>query len=664
MPDMPKMPQAPEPEHAEPAKSVGFPSPTNPVPKPHVPKPPTPKPPKPPKPAATPTPPRKQSPLGFYSNVHDALRTWQPKGTPEQLLAHLQKHAGAQAQAEIHGFHDWLKGKPQVTREEAAGFFEDKHPELEEHSESDRPSADEFADDYEPEVRTHFDDYQLPGPAEGYDEMHIAAPGVRHPQKLPFVRPEDFTARSLRPGTISIFDKNGKEVDEYEPDDASQGIDPKHWINATVASENRNIAAQNAKVAEWEDGHHEFAHIQNPVVRARFNSRTDAEGKKMLFLEELQGPSDANQKNMPEWLRERIYDIGLKRMLRKAADEGYERIGWTTGNHQADRYNLRNKVDRLEWMPTGNGEYGQLIGIKDGEAIVRKSIESEGLSDYVGKEVAAKLLANKRNENTVSQNEMGAWDVSNHMGTFMSHNTKEEADAWAEKNARIVHSVEGPDLEVGGHGLKNLYDRVLPAKAAKLLKRAGAKVAQSKIGNGKWSLVDDGEVVGTYDSKEEAQTVKKANDGLVMEPEYDTVHSIDLTPGARDLIKEGFAMYKKADGGPLRYYKNQPRSLIGGVSIDGRDYRGGTWLSPKNAHETVSLNNILERLQGHVEVDNMTQADMLRAAHRYESSKADYAEFLPHHLNDRCETYLGGQKRPGHACELAWMVDRYKNERR
>lgn len=114
----------------------------------------------------------------------------------------------------------------------------------------------------------------------------------------------------------------------------------------------------------------------------------------------------------------------------------------------------------------------------------------------------------------------------------------------------------------------------------------------------------------------------------------------------------------------VHYYKDQPRSLIGGVSIDGRDYRGGMWLSPKNAHETVSLNSITERLRPHVDVDTMTQADMLRAAHRYESAKADYAEFLPHHLNGRCETYLGGQKRPGHACELAWMVDRYKNESR
>ena len=41
-----------------------------------------------------------------------------------------------------------------------------------------------------------------------------------------------------------------------------------------------------------------------------------------------------------EWL-----PLAMRRMMRYAAENGFDRIAWTNGEQQADRYDLSNKVD-------------------------------------------------------------------------------------------------------------------------------------------------------------------------------------------------------------------------------------------------------------------------------------------------------------------------------
>jgi hypothetical protein len=99
----------------------------------------------------------------------------------------------------------------------------------------------------------------------------------------------------------------------------------------------------------WVDGHGSYSGIDNPVVRIRFNDRVDAEGKKVLFLEELQPPNNPEFGKMPKSLQDRWLAIGLKRMIRHAAEENYDKIAWTTGEQQVERYAsaLRESVDPL-----------------------------------------------------------------------------------------------------------------------------------------------------------------------------------------------------------------------------------------------------------------------------------------------------------------------------
>lgn len=147
-------------------------------------------------------------------------------------------------------------------------------------------------------------------------------------------------------------------------------------------------------------------------------------------------------------------DLVLKRMVREAAEKGYDQVAWTDGATQADRYDLSKKVDGINVKPEGDGKH-VVINAKTGvhaSGLVDKSGKvvqgydafrdavGKPLSDLVGKDVADKIMA-VTNETTLS----------------------------------------GLDLRVGGEGMKGFYDKILPATAEKLFKKWGGKVEKQQL---------------------------------------------------------------------------------------------------------------------------------------------------------------------------------------
>jgi hypothetical protein len=221
---------------------------------------------------------------------------------------------------------------------------------------------------------------------------------------------------------------------------------------------------------EWRDGHSAYSNIHNPVVRIRYNDRivdlpkesysftdwknkvqkaypdethTDKgwnklykisngtmsnkyiKGKRILFVEEMQGPSKENQDKMPEYLRKRIYDIGVKRVLALAKEKGYDGVAWTTGEMQASRYDLSKQISNVEAYAMANGMYYNIFAndLKGIRVIAQHDVPVAKLPDLVGKELAEKIVNSKYKRSEFS----------------------------------------GLDLKVGGEGLKYLYDKQLPS---------------------------------------------------------------------------------------------------------------------------------------------------------------------------------------------------------
>ena len=321
----------------------------------------------------------------------------------------------------------------------------------------------------------HFSQYQLPGADEGsYREMFVTWPN-RAQQNVKDWTASRVTTKDYGPmiqgggrAVWEIRNKDGEYIGSLPQADYVSGDE----AIAAVASKGNLSLSESRK--NWNDGHPEYSDIANPIVRIRRNIRTDADGKRTYFIEEMQGPGKGEQEKMPPELRKRIYEIGMKRALRDAVDEGVDAIAWTTGAQQIDRYEeaLRQNIDRLEYEPY-QGDDGkplyEINGVKAGKDVFKEEdVTPERLAELVGKDLAAKI-------------EQG-------VGTSL----KEERPlrpAWM--------AIEGKDLSIGGQGLKRLYDATLPGIANDLAKKFGVKVGTAEIRGGeKYILIEEPSGVG------------------------------------------------------------------------------------------------------------------------------------------------------------------------
>ena len=137
------------------------------------------------------------------------------------------------------------------------------------------------------------------------------------------------------------------------------------------------------------------------------------------------------------------HEQAVKRLIRYAAENGYDGIGWTTGEQQAERYDLSKQVESITAKRDGNGQF-EIIATTPGPKHNNLGIfPANKLSEIVGKDLAEKI-SNQRD---------------------------------ADKR------YSGLDLKVGGEGMKGFYDKILVDYANKYAKKWGSGV-EDKIVSG------------------------------------------------------------------------------------------------------------------------------------------------------------------------------------
>jgi hypothetical protein len=139
---------------------------------------------------------------------------------------------------------------------------------------------------------------------------------------------------------------------------------------------------------------------------------------------------------MPYKKTDQWVGLATRRVLQMAAQEGYDGVAFATGSQSADMYSLAKQVDNISWDTTDN----TLTAFdKNGNQQFQQSnITDEKLEDFVGKEVAQKLIDKKEN---LSEDDEG------------------------------VVSLENADLEIGGEGMKSFYNNIVPKVAQKEAQR-------------------------------------------------------------------------------------------------------------------------------------------------------------------------------------------------
>jgi hypothetical protein len=150
-------------------------------------------------------------------------------------------------------------------------------------------------------------------------------------------------------------------------------------------------------------------------------------------------------------------DLALKHHLAEAAaNPDLNWIGFTSGETQAARYDLSKQVSEIAVKPVRMA--GDREGVTSGWRLTAKGHEGQGnvitedladlskLSDFIGKD-AAKAAA-------------------------------------AQVEAHGAATLTGLDLKVGGEGMHEFYDKLLPKRLEKIVKQYGGTVERARIPGG------------------------------------------------------------------------------------------------------------------------------------------------------------------------------------
>jgi hypothetical protein len=452
--------------------------------------------------------------------------------------------------------------------------------------------------------KTKFDTYTLPG-GENYKEVILSLP--QKPMSF-----EEWHNYNM-PGA--------RNPDRYREDYE------RYLANPDVMSSKET----------FKSGHYEEPNI---LAHLRMNERPTAEGKRALFLEELQsdwaqqgrkegfltpdlhverraeikaemdalakeatamrerGESPVDIRQRMRQLDDALRDIptpkgvpsgpyvgdtadwtglGLKKAIERAVEQGHDSIAWTSGAQQAKRYDLSKDINEVHYSGSNLKAYDH-----DGNEVVSQTgISPEDLPEYIGKDAAEKLLAQQP------------------QGT--------------------LRSLRGQDLQVGGEGMRGYYDQIVPSTANDILKSMGVtervkpiymnKELQSPRAGTNYQIVDNtGQLHNTERYPEDAQKYidqQMSNPHFIdkgltlsinpIEAKYkytDPQMGFDITPEIRDYVmNQGLPAF--AGGGVVKGAANLAKKYL-------------TPLSEKEFYKTY--------VAQHKDIRNVTPEDRAAAA--------------------------------------------------
>jgi hypothetical protein len=380
----------------------------------------------------------------------------QEKGTGEQMFAMITKTPGVkEAEWKWIGLDDFLKDKKSVTKQEIEDFVRENQVQVEEverkkftsplsEGESDRleelanlvdrdeATKEERIEYYnlgervkkeKPAKEAKYSQYTLPG-AKNYREVLLTLPNAGK-------ETIEETAKRLYPT------EKYNDLPNYQ----------KAQIQKLNELENKG---KGFKSSHWDE--------PNVISHIRLDDRTGPNGEKVLFVEELQSdwsrtarekgvqlpqseidklekrrieledkgksatpeekqewadimnrtgglPTVANEMRVPlQPFLKNWEELVLKRVLRMAAEEGYDRVAWINGEQTAARYDLSKQISNLKYNP----ETKKLTAFdNDDRAVIDEKVEPEKLGDYIGKDAAKKLIDKIKSDEVPKPNSVG-----------------------------------------------------------------------------------------------------------------------------------------------------------------------------------------------------------------------------------------------------------------
>lgn len=570
--------------------------------------------------------------LGFYSNVEKAALNLQRKtGTGDAFLADMMKNPGvSEARLEELGLTA-LRGKKNVTADEVRALAAKNKPKLTESIRAERNESviEDLESEYE-DLNRQLYDLQGSGNRGAIAEAEAALQENLMEQKRLKSIPEAKFSPSLAPEYNMPGGTNYREIRVNLPSREK----PSYYISskdgsivspgfATREAAERDLANIHENRPDFEireepagridtektkDNFYHRAHHgtePNVLFHLRVADHVDADGKKGLLIDELQsdwhqqgrekgygpqyedqyrayydtpkGQVDIGFGKTPEELERMVkasgwdtmpieiktekttskvkegvpdapfkdnwYQLGLKRAIKEATDKGMDRVYLTTGKTQNERYSLSKHVDSLVLDKSNNGYL--LTANKNGSPVISEQFtDPDKLESLIGKDASKKLL--------------------------------EKINAAENRGGVQTGKLAGVDLEIGGEGMKQYYDKNYLNWLKKYAKEHGAEVGMTKLGPDLRN-VSDAQLNDIYTK---IRGYKPIHDGERMTREeiiyelegmepsalgHEQVYYLDLNPKLKETAKKGQSY---AEGGAVNIddlvaqaFKNAPINL-------------------------------------------------------------------------------------------------------
>jgi hypothetical protein len=409
-----------------------------------------------------------------------------------QWISQMKSRGVKQDELTWTGVEDWLKSQDKsVTKQD-----------LDEYLWANQIQVQEVVkqSDLGPAVSPRYEEYTLPG-GENYRELVLTLPSKK------MVDP------------VKRYEELNDIVARRNLTDAEQA--------EMLAIENQQFNQESGTVGtDFVSGHYKEPNI---IAHIRFNERVDADGNKVLFIEEIQ--SDWAQKGRKEGFltkkQERTQSlIDEKDKMVARAETGMSESGGTLMRIQADDLDRYNEIEKLlaEIPPEDYPGYQAGLGSKVPAApfvmdtnqwtslalkrMVRWATDNgfDQIAWTTGKQQAKRYdLSKQIDKIEVRKNDQGNYVLQleksgQYVGGYKV-NSEEELERYVGKDLaeKIIKDdrveqgggfvgYSGLDLEVGGEGMSGYYDKIVVDQARKLGKQYGSKVEKGEI------VTDDGKI--------------------------------------------------------------------------------------------------------------------------------------------------------------------------
>jgi hypothetical protein len=490
----------------------------------------------------------------FYSPLDKAIsEITQNKGTGEQMLAELLKTKGVAKELKDRPAIKAALQQPKVTKEQLqkaaaenppAQIFEkvEKGPSdikyKVEHD--DLNNRYDVIDDYSNVVKS-FRDYddaefyagKLEGGTTKYEDYQV--PGGKNYREIKLMLP------SFRPSIKNMGRKEYNEAIEAADKMGIKDFQSSHFPESNILAHARvsdRVGPNGEKIlhveeiqSDWHQKGRKKGYQLPPEERGALEKkRLEIESYGVNATpEQKQEWADVMNKLQPETqhlkapeapFKQNWHELVMKRLLDDAVKKGYDKVVITPGAEQAKRYDLSKHFGELSYKHNEDGTVS-IIGTdkKSGLAnLHEEDIPQDKLSDYVGKELAEKIMANA--------------------GTPYEGNSRMRQGSMTLSNL---------DLKVGGEGMEGFYDKMLPSFLNDYGKKWGARVEPMKLPTPPKNSMD---VQGYPLGEEYIQGQKTWGEFLAANPraieEFNTpVHSFTITPQMREEItQKGQPLYQ------------------------------------------------------------------------------------------------------------------------